>query len=349
MMNQSTLWLDTKYLNLISNRLRNFKRKGNGTYQMSCPICGDSKNDKSKARGFVFSKNGKLRYYCHNCHAPGYDVPKLVKFLDQNLYAEYLKEKLQDNPLPKTDVQLFADKMKTPVFQKNTPLKHLKKVSLFKPDSPIKQWVNDRMIPPEYHYKLYYCPKFMTWVNETCIMDKFPEKALYYDEPRLIIPFLDQDKKLFGFQGRSFKPDSDLRYITIMLEEKPKIFGLDTVCLDKSIYVVEGPLDSTFVPNCIASAGSDLTTNLAFVDKDMSKFVVVYDNEPRNKEIVTKVHKAIEVGYKVVIWPDTVTQKDINDMVLKDNLSKEQVLTIIEQNTVSGLQAMIKFNQWKKL
>lgn len=345
----NTEWLDTKYLNMISSRLRNFKRKNNNTYQMSCPVCGDSKKDKRKARGFIYNQKGRLRFYCHNCNVPGYDVPKLVKLLDPNLYGEYLKEKLADNPLPKTDVQLFADKMKTPVFQKDSPLKYLKKISSFKPDSPIKQWVINRQIPPEFHYKLYYCPKFMHWVNDHCIEDKFEQKALKHDEPRLIIPFLDEEKNLFGFQGRSFKPDSDMRYITIMLDEKPKIFGLDTLNRDKSIYVVEGPLDSTFIPNCIASAGSDLVTNLSSIHDDKSKFVVIYDNEPRNKEIVAKVDKAINAGFRVVIWPEMLADKDINDMVLAHHWSKDQLVDVIDSNTLSGLPARIKFSQWKKI
>jgi hypothetical protein len=180
----------------------------------------------------------------------------------------------------KDEVQEFVDKMKTPVFVKETGLKDLKKVSQLKADHPVKQYIIKRQIPSDTHYKLFLCMKFKAWVN-TMLPGKFEDTE--NDEPRLILPFLDQDKKLFGFQGRSFKK-TGIRYITIILDdEKPKIFGLDTMDPSKDIYVVEGPIDSLFLPNGIASAGGDLITPLNYLDVQKDKFVVVYDNEPRNK------------------------------------------------------------------
>ena len=345
------LWLDTKYVGLLSFRLRNFKRKGNDQWNFSCPYCGDSKSNKSKARGYIYERQGRLRFHCHNCNVPGIDIPKLVKHLDPAMYDEYVKEKLMDDPKKheKTDLQIFVNKMKPPVFAKATPLKHLKKISLYSPTSTVKMWVNDRMLPPESHYRLFFCKQFKHWVNEYCLPGKFDEDSLTRDEPRLIIPFLDSEGNLFGFQGRSFKKNTLVRYITIILDNtKPKIFGLDKVDLKlPHIYVVEGPLDSLFIPNCIASAGSDLTSNLHRVPCDKSKFIVVYDNEPRNEEIVKKIEKAIDAGYNVCIWPDSIAEKDINDMVLA-GLSPNKVLDIINENVYIGLKAKLRFTEWRK-
>lgn len=346
-------WLDTKYVGMLSFRLRNFKRKGNDQWNFSCPFCGDSKTNKHKARGFIFERKGKLRYYCHNCNVPGIDVPRLVNHLDPMMYDEYLKEKLMADPPPKrekTDVELFADKMKPPVFMKSSPLKHLKKISLFQPSSAVKVWVDARKIPPESHYRLYFCKEFKHWVNEHCIPGKFEEESLTHDSPRLIIPFLDKEGNLFGFQGRSFAKNAVLRYITIILDEsKPKLFGLDKI--DEKlphIYVVEGPLDSLFIPNCIASCGSDLTTNLSYITKDKSKFIIIYDNEPRNEEIVKKIGKTIDQGFSVCIWPDSVVEKDINDMVLAGK-TRKKVLDTINECVYTGLNAKLRFNEWKKV
>lgn len=346
------LWLDTKYISLLSFRLRNFKRKGNDQWNFSCPYCGDSKTNKHKARGFIFERKGRLRYYCHNCNIPSVDVPKLIKHLDPMMYDEYLKEKLIADPIKreKTDVELFADKMKPPVFMKASPLKHLKKISLFKPSSAVKMWVDGRRIPPECHYRIFFCKEFKHWVNEYCIPNKFDEDSLTRDEPRLIIPFLDEEGNLFGVQGRSFKKNANVRYITIIMDDsKPKIFGLDKIDLTLPyIYVVEGPLDSLFIPNCVASCGSDLTTSLHRIVDDKSKFIVVYDNEPRNEEIVKKIEKAINAGYNVCIWPDTMAEKDINDMVLAGNIPAK-VVDIINENVYSGLKAKLRFSEWKKV
>jgi hypothetical protein len=246
----------------------------------------------------------------------------------------------------KDETQVFVDKMKTPVFVKTTGLKDLRKVSQLKPEHPVKQYISNRLIPAEAHHKLFLVRNFKAWVN-TMLPEKFDEESVKNDEPRLIIPFLDEEKNLFGFQGRSFK-NTGVRYITIILnDDKPKIFGLDTMDPSKDIYVVEGPIDSLFLPNGIASAGGDLITPLQLLDVQKEKFVVVYDNEPRNKHTVKHIEKAIDSGYRVCIWPTALEQKDINDMVLA-GYTKEHVKDIIDERTYSGPTAKLHFALWRK-
>jgi hypothetical protein len=272
-------------------------------------------------------------------------LPWFIKTQDPTLYAEYLKDRMLENG-HKDETQEFVDKMKTPVFVKTTGLKDLKKVSQLKPEHPVKLYIQNRLIPSDTHHKLFLVMKFKEWVN-TMLPDKFDEESLKTDEPRLIIPFLDKDKKLFGFQGRSFKK-TGVRYITIILDdEQPKIFGLDTMDPSKDIYVVEGPIDSLFLPNGIASAGGDLITPLQQLDVQKDKFVVVYDNEPRNKHTVKHIVKAIDSGYRVCIWPTAIEQKDINDMVLA-GYTIDKVKEIIDECTYSGPTAKLHLAIWRK-
>lgn len=346
----SFMWLDAKYISLLSFRLRNFKRKGNDQWNFSCPFCGDSRTDKRKARGYVYYRKGKYRFYCHNCSVPGVDIPKLVRHVDPSLYDEYVREKVSSEPDKKSDLQEFVDKMKPPVFVSGSPLKHLKKISLFSPSSNVKMWVDARRLPADSHYRLFFCKEFKKWVNDYCVPGKFDEDSLTRDEPRLVIPFLDKDGNMFGFQGRSFAKNARLRYITIMMDEsKPKLFGMDKVDVSKPpIYVVEGPLDSLFLPNCLASAGSDLTSNISSVSSNKDDFVIVFDNEPRNDEIVKKIGRTIDQGYNVCIWPDTIVEKDVNDMVLAGR-DPSKVVDIIRNSTYSGLEAKLKYSQWKRV
>lgn len=339
-------YLENKYLSLLSNRLRNYKRKSGNTINFSCPVCGDSDTDKKKARGYIYSKLGKTLYHCHNCTVTmGFD--KFLKTVDYQLHSAYIMEKLKDSKTPEQlDLEMFTAKMKKPVFLKSGPLKTLKKISQLPSDHPAKIFISERMIPNPFHAKIFWCPKFYSWSNEV-IPDKFSEESLQYDQGRVLIPFINKDKVMHAFQGRALSGDVKTRYITIVNDETtPKVYGLDEVDFRKKNYVLEGPIDSMFLPNSIATAGGDLVSTVRDLPKD--NMVVVYDNESRSRETVAKISKAIINGYKVCIFPTNFTFKDINDAIL-GGLSSEFIRYIIDQHTYSDLGAMAKLNQWKKV
>ncbi len=338
-------WLEAKYIGLVSNRLRNYKRKSAGLYNFSCPFCGDSDSDRKKARGYVFTKKGSTAYHCHNCGV-SYNFTNFLKNLDFQLYSEFNIEKLKDEkPAAQVELEQFVDKMKTPVFLQSGPLKGLKKVSQLTAEHPCKIFVANRKIPNPYHAKMFFCPKFFAWANEI-IPGKFEGSALLYDEPRLLIPFLNHEKKLHAFQGRSLDNKAKTRYITIVNDETiPKVYGLDTVDFNKKVYVFEGPIDSMFIPNSIATAGGDLVSTVADLPK--KNLVVVYDNEPRSVETKKKLDKAIINGYNVCIWPSNLVHKDVNDMIMA-GLSSDFVRYIIDTNTHNDLKAKLALNMWSK-
>jgi len=338
-------WLEHKYIGLLSSRLRNFKRKSGSMYNFSCPICGDSKRVSSKARGFIIEKQGKSVYYCHNCSIT-LSVPNFIKAVDQVLYNDFRLERLAGTKTKEQDeYEKFVEKMKKPVFMSSGPLKGLKKVSQLSADHPMKKFVESRKIPNAYHARLFCCPNFMHYVN-TLLPDKFSAESLAHDETRLLIPFLDVNKTVHAFQGRSLKKNSHVKYITIVLrDDVPKVFGLDNVDRARLIPVLEGPIDSMFVDNSIATAGGDLISAVRGFDR--SQLVIVYDNEPRSRETFKKIDKAIMNGYKVVIWPDNMEHKDVNDMVLA-GLSTDFIGHIIKQNTYSDLAAKLALQKWSK-
>jgi len=337
-------WLEQKYISLVSHRLERFSRKSAGRYNFRCPVCGDSEKDKYKARAWVYEVQGKGRFHCFNC-STSMGVPKFIKMLDSNIYSEYMLEKMRDQKTPEqVDLENFVNKMKPPEFTKTT-LKGLKKVSQLRHDHPIKKYIDERKIPPAYHSKLYVCHNFFAYVNGL-IPGKFSDESLRRDETRLLIPFLTREKKVHAFQGRALGK-SNLKYITIVLDEsEPKIYGMDTVDLTKTTYVFEGPIDSMFIPNSIATAGGDIASALSILDK--SKLVVVYDNEPRSADTIKKIDKARLLGYNVCIWPDNIDEKDVNDMV-KSGMSPEFIKHIIDKNTYRDLAAKLALTAWSKV
>lgn len=338
-------WLEVKYIGLLSNRLRNFKKKSESLYNFSCPLCGDSETRKTKARAYIFNKGGTLLFHCHNC---GISLPinKFLENVDYNLYQEYVMEYLSESKTERQkDLEEFTNKMKSKI--RSDILKGLSKVSQLSPNHPIKKLVSARKIPNEYHHKLYACPNFMAFTN-TIIPGKFSDNALKYDEMRLLIPFINSSGIIHGYQGRALKTnDRGAKYITIVVDESiPKLYGFDTVSFNKPVYVFEGPIDSMFVPNSIATAGGEAVSALKGFDKE--NLVIIYDNEPRSKETVKKVNKAIVQGFKVCIWPEFVKEKDVNDMIL-NGMSQESIAHIIRENTFFDLEAKLKLSQWSKI
>lgn len=341
----NTLILDESYLRLASARLPKFKQLGPHRFNARCPICGDSQRNRNKARfhAFEHTNKGSLVCYCFNCsYKASFD--SFLKEIDPDLHKQYLLEKFRMNgDQPKAETSFKQEK---PAFEIK-PIKDLKKISQLKPEHPAKKYVEKRLIPSYVHYKLFYCPQFKKWAN-TKLPDKFDEDSLTRDEPRLILPFLTVDKKMYGFQGRSFDPNSEVKYITIMLDKThPRIFGLDTADFEKRLYCVEGPIDSLFLSNAIASCGGDIDVELSLINCSKENIVVVYDNEPRNKETVRKMSKAITKGFKVCIWPSELEQKDINDMI-KAGYTADEIETMIDKCTYKNLEAELVLTQWKR-
>lgn len=339
-------WIDQKYINLISNRLERFKRQRNNVFVFRCPICGDSQRDKSKTRGYILEKPkvGTI-FYCHNCHA-SLSLGNFFKHVDPTVYDEYSREKfIERNTVLEAPQKPDISKFERPKFMADAMFKGQKKISQLDPEHPAKKYVVNRRIPSRFHHKLFFIPKFKSWVN-TIIPQKFNiSESGFVDEPRLVMPFLDKEGNCYGFQGRSFKK-TGMRYITIMLDEsKPKVYGIDMLDARGIVFVVEGPIDSMFLPNCIAMAGSAVSLDTVFPTKDKREIVIIHDNEPRNAEIVSMIDKRVEEGYNVVIWPDDLKYKDVNDMVLA-GLDPEQ---IIRENMKSGLQAKMALNMWKRI
>ena len=337
--------IDRKYVGIVSLQLKRYTIKSTNPYRANfrCPQCGDSQKSETKARGWFLERDNKTGFYCHNCGASmGFSY--FLKTLFPSLYDDYVVDSKLDSVTPKKEKKSLFNFRKPKFELKGNPLSKLKKISQLEHWHPAKKYVEQRRIPSNQHYRLYYVDEFNKWVN-TIIPDKLNTK---YDEPRLLIPFIDKEGKMFGFQGRSFKKNTKQRYITIMLDSSKnhtKIFGLDKVDFEKKYYIVEGPIDSLFLDNAVALAGSDGKTDLL---KNLDNAVYVFDNEPRNEEIVKKMNGVAMRGFKIAILPEEY-EKDINDIVLARNISKGDLMGLLDKHTHSGLEAEFEISRWKKV
>ena len=319
--------IDSKYIGIISPRLGKFKRVKSNLYNFRCPICGDSKKNKNKTRGYIYSVKTNTNFKCHNCGA-SMSFSNFLKHVDAPTHKQYSLEKFKEGHTGRNFVVEEPDfKFEAPKFKKSLSIPK----AFENPKS--NGYLTARKLDSS---KFYYAKKFKKFVNT--IKSTFDDTR--YDEERIIIPIY-YEKNLIGLQGRSIDPNP-VKYITVMFDDNaPKIYGLDDVEKSEAVYVTEGPFDSTFIRNAIAMCGADADVSRWGI----SNPVWIYDNEPRNREITNRIAKTIDANHSVVIWPNGIDDKDINDMVM----SGLDVQSVIESNTYSGLEAKLKFNTWKKI
>ena len=334
-------YIDVKFINLLSTRLPKFKRKSEYLFNFRCPHCGDSQKSQTKARGFVYKKKNDMFFKCHNCGV-GQSLGNLIKFLDPNLYKEYIFERFKDGKPTKDKPEFdFTPSKELKIKSANEKLLgELESFDKLVITHPARQFVHKRFIPKEHWDKLFFCPKFYEWTNEI-VPNKFPN--LKHDHPRVLIPFYDRSGTFFAFQGRAFGKEQP-KYITIKFDDtKEKIYGLDRLDLNKPVMITEGPIDSLFLDNAIALAGADAVVNI-----QQQQCTMIFDNEPRNKQIIDRMEKVVDKKFNLVVWPKTLDIKDINDMIISGKTSA-QIQRLIYNNTYCGLEALQQINNWKKV
>jgi len=339
-------WIDTKYILLISGRLQKFKRKSPTLYNFRCPFCGDSTKNPNKARGYIYSRKADFWFACHNC-SKSFTFPKFLKELDAGLYESYRHDLFNDRYTETNeDKCTLSHEDKSILLRDNKSLVSLELISDLTSRHPARKYLESRLIPSKFFSELYFCDRFQSWTNEQ-IPKKYEDYP--YEEERIIIPLFDPSGIMFGYQGRAMGLNPKVRYVSIILDEsKPKLWGWNRVDFNRKYFILEGPIDAMFLSNAIATAGGKITSELLKVGCNLDNAVIVYDNEPRNPQIVANVGSAVKNNYAVVIWPKNLPYKDINEMVLA-HFKPEDVEFLLKKHTYRGLEAELEFASWKRM
>lgn len=338
-----SLFIDEKYINLLALNLQGFEKKSDAHYNFRCPFCGDSKKDKTKKRGYVFPSlaGDALVFKCHNC-GEATSLYGLLQKVNEPLAKEYLmetklgkqgkKEKLlpANSTRKKPEPQTFDDKPKV-----------LKCITELPDVHPAKEYIVERKIPKSRWSDIWYTDNFKAWVNGHYIPDKYKSTASL--DPRIVFPVRLPTGQIYGFTGRSIYAQAKIRYYHISLDKSiPLMFGRELIDETKPVYVVEGNIDSMFLPNCIGA----MSSNLLVAKPYYPDAIYIFDNEPRNKELNKVMRKVIMQNQKIVIWSGMNEDlKDLNDMVLAGLDVKKEV----DKRVVSGLKAQIEWKKWRKV
>lgn len=346
--------LDKEFINRISGSLDRFSWEQNYVAHFRCPLCGDSQTSQVKRRGYFYpdSKDNCLRFKCHNCNQKsGWGFQVWLRDFNPVVYREYMVEKFKEigrgGEEHEADARLIAPKASTTARVLSTTrdkklpealLRHCVTIGSLPRTHFARMYVESRLLPSWTHELLCFAECYSDLVKGIGAADEDTETKLPEDA-RLIIPLLSETNQLLGVQGRALGKHM-LRYATAKLNENyPKTFGLERINRKKPVLVVEGPIDSLFLPNCVATADSNL---LKFAGGD----IYIPDNQYRNFEICKMVDKIIDSGNRVCLFPREVEGfKDINDMIKDGGMTQGQLLSLIASNTYRGAKAKLIFSK----
>ena len=352
-----SIYIDRKFLSFVSPKLEQFRQKKTDLYNFRCPYCGDSKKNQLKTRGYVYRKSNDYFFRCFNC-SKSTTFAKFLEHIDGTFYKQYILERY-------TEGETRNHNYKKPEFEelKGNAFSHFQSTGNTKTTESLERtwrtfenysiinlpeehyavaYIKKRLIPEKYWNEIFFVSKFKDFLNKE-FSDKGKEEVP--NDDRIVLFYTNEKGEITNIAGRALS-ESKIRYVTVKMTNEKKIFGLHRLRKQETIYIVEGQFDSFFIGNCIASGDSNLS-GVATMFPNLN-VVLIYDNEKRNKDIVKQIEKAIDKGYKVCFFPDYVKGKDINEMILQNGLTAEELKTIIDNNTFSELTAKLKFTQWKR-
>ena len=327
-----------------------FKQKNTDLYNFRCPFCNDSQKNKTKARGYIYRKANDYFMRCHNC-GKSTTFSKFLQEIDAQTHRAYVLERYSSGETKNHNYQKpNFDDLKGNAFSKfeeiSTTSKkwnqlQLENISVLPDGHYAKDYIEKRQIPSKFWTEIFFAPKFKDFLDS-----EFPNhgKKDVPNDDRIVLCYTNEQGEITNVAGRALS-DTKIRYITVKIKDERKMFGLHRLRKDEKIYVVEGQFDSLFLPNSVASGDSNLVGVAEYLTG--LDTVLVYDTQPRNKDLVKQIERAIDKNYTVCLLPDSLPGKDINEMML-NGMKIEELINLITIYTYSGITAKLEFIRWKK-
>lgn len=311
---EKQLLIELEVKNILSTHFSNVYFSGT-SYNFRCHICGDSKKSSAKKRGHIYVSQIPWVYHCYNgdCNVH-MTVERWMKeyfpFEYNKVITELTKLKMSNKNSKfienlKKQIKKIKIKRIKKEFNEKKELKYFKPIKNY---PKLIEYCKQRKIPKSIYLKWYYC------------IDGFYKN-------RLIIPFYNNDEKIYYYQGRDLNPNSDCKYLSRMGENLNSIYNYYNVDKSNPVIILEGPIDSIFVDNSIGLTGlKDKTKQL--IDFPYKYFL--FDNDKSGHK---KSCNLLKNGEYVFNWKLFLNKyscikkiKDVNDFI-KYNINDINKLT----------------------
>jgi hypothetical protein len=334
--------IDRKFIGLVSGRLKNITYKGSSSVLASFTHSCERAN---KRRGHFLSYKGTTFFRCFNCGS-SLSLSQFLKDTDQTLYREYclenFREGVWESREPEHSILDDSTEPEKIAPERSDYFDTLIPYSSLRDNHPALSYVTSRGIPRERYLEFFLAPNFFKWAsNFDPVFSRF-EKSV----PRLVIPYYGSlNSNLLGFSCRAFGKELP-KYIHLRVDKTNEfIYGLSRLDMSKPILVTEGPLDSTFLSNCIAMGGASFKSE--FISSHKENVIIIPDNDfRRNLHVFNQLRAAVDAGNKICLLPSH-WPKDINDCI-KKGISSDSIHNYISENTKFGLAAKLELALEKK-
>lgn len=303
---------------------RNLRYKGSELL-MACPICGDSSKDKTKKRAYFYFDT--MKYHCFNgeCIAKYWDAFRFFKAFGKKIgnpdYIKDIAQILKNNRTNRQHVTLqnsseyfkflFENSI---LIQKIKDFYGLKSYAYYEWS---KQFIKDRLLESVKNDLLFRVNKWDK--KEVWILNKIGDDKVV----GLQIKNLDGGPKYltkdFSRLHEEMKYDIDFKDEVFKgtCDNLSLIFNIFNVNLEMPLTVFEGPIDSFFLPNSVATAGA---TKLKEFFDDMDNIRYFYDNDKTGK---TNAIDKIKINKPCFMWAKFFKDfkyknkriKDLNEMI----------------------------------
>lgn len=315
-----------------------------------CPICGDSKYSKNKARLHLYGKFGIPLVNCFNgdCQVQNIPLGKFLQHFYPSLGSEYQRRKFQDNLELKSTLKfdetydIAADIVASQQSQQSQQKKVVKLVEfdLSKNFIPLhevaaaRQYVQSRGFKYQQEWRWFYSAKDIK-INGT----------LYKTRNSIIIP-LYRGSMWYGFYSRCIASKSFATYMPVA-NAGYKVWNYFAVDCEKPVYIFEGIFDalSAYVSgekNVIACLGA---TPSREVLKSLDQPVFCLDNDRVGIDNTIKLIKALNMKASSFIYPSDIECKDFNEILQKNNANAVAIKDLLCNNIAVGATAVIQLTQ----
>mgnify|MGYP003629552799 FL=1 len=318
--------------------------KYNKSYNGCCPICKEG-NSWGKKKRFYYIPDKELAY-CHNC---GYSK-KALTFI-----TEVTNKSLHEiiNEVKEFDIEILPieePKEVKKVIDKSLPedcinLSDISQIEYYKDNTVVKtalQLIKDR--------------KLNKGINKPKTFYLSLKDVVHKN--RLILPFYDENDDIIFYQSRGLTK-KDLferpKYLSKVGAER-SLYGMQNINSNlDNVFIFEGPIDSYFVENGLATCGITERSDKMFTSLQKEQInklnlyekIYVLDNQYCDKAALSKSIILADNNEKVFIWPKELKRfKDFNDICVAGNKDKIKPEFILK-NTHSGLKAKLLLTEIK--